>query len=191
MAECIQNKCTAVPVAEIACGGFTINPHSCPEGYECTGDGLARDLPGQCTPVATDRTCGGIANLQCPAGQICVENPNDSCDPNNGGADCGGVCRDEICSGATARCAAGYHWDQYECNCVENSFCGGIAGFQCPAGKKCIDNPRDSCDPNNGGADCGGICVPEQDCRTTGCASGQYCTFCWFNYACVPVGALC
>ncbi|MDB4977834.1 MAG: hypothetical protein JWM56_20 [Candidatus Peribacteria bacterium] len=40
------------------------------------------------------------------------------------------------------------------------AFCGGIAGFQCGAGYTCIDNPNDSCNPANGGADCGGMCVP-------------------------------
>jgi hypothetical protein len=37
--------------------------------------------------------------------------------------------------------------------------CGGIAGFPCPAGKKCVDDPSDNCDPARGGADCAGICV--------------------------------
>ncbi len=37
--------------------------------------------------------------------------------------------------------------------------CGGIAGFPCPAGKKCVDDPSDNCDPTQGGADCSGICV--------------------------------
>jgi hypothetical protein len=37
-------------------------------------------------------------------------------------------------------------------------FCGGIAGIQCPTGYTCVDDPTDSCDPNAGGADCGGIC---------------------------------
>jgi hypothetical protein len=29
------------------------------------------------------------------------------------------------------------------------------------------------------------------DCRATGCRPGEYCTFCWFDYACVPDGAVC
>lgn len=37
--------------------------------------------------------------------------------------------------------------------------CGGIAGFRCPEGMKCVDDPTDDCDPNKGGADCAGICV--------------------------------
>jgi hypothetical protein len=38
--------------------------------------------------------CGGLAAVQCPEGLVCVDDPNDSCDPNTGGADCGGVCAD-------------------------------------------------------------------------------------------------
>jgi hypothetical protein len=37
--------------------------------------------------------------------------------------------------------------------------CGGIAGIPCPGAARCIDNPRDDCDPKQGGADCSGICV--------------------------------
>jgi hypothetical protein len=36
--------------------------------------------------------CGGIAGIQCPSGMDCIDNPNDSCDPKHGGADCGGIC---------------------------------------------------------------------------------------------------
>jgi len=40
------------------------------------------------------------------------------------------------------------------------AFCGGIAGFECPReGQLCVDDPCDDCDPAQGGADCGGICV--------------------------------
>jgi hypothetical protein len=48
--------------------------------------------------------------------------------------------------------------------------CGGIAGIQCPGGGKCVDDSSDSCDPNNGGADCGGIC---QCIETVSCISGD------------------
>ncbi len=37
--------------------------------------------------------------------------------------------------------------------------CGGIAGFPCPEGMKCVDDPVDDCDPAKGGADCAGMCV--------------------------------
>jgi hypothetical protein len=40
------------------------------------------------------------------------------------------------------------------------TFCGGIAGIHCPDDQTCVDDPSDSCDPMNGGADCGGMCIP-------------------------------
>jgi eight-cysteine-cluster-containing protein len=40
------------------------------------------------------------------------------------------------------------------------AFCGGFAGIPCERGFDCVDDPNDDCDPANGGADCGGICVP-------------------------------
>lgn len=49
-------------------------------------------------------------------------------------------------------------------------FCGGIAGFPCPGSGACVDDPRDDCDPTQGGADCGGIC----ECQALGlCVEGS------------------
>src|SRR5262245_37563125 len=39
------------------------------------------------------QACGGIAGKPCPQGEVCVDDPNDSCDPKTGGADCTGTCR--------------------------------------------------------------------------------------------------
>ena len=98
------------------------------------------------TPVSSQVTdvqysppqaCGGIAGIKCPDGQTCVDDPNDSCDPAHGGADCPGICK------------AKYSPPQA---------CGGIAGIKCPDGQTCVDDPNDSCDPAHGGADCSGIC---------------------------------
>lgn len=44
------------------------------------------------------------------------------------------------------------------CTANQGDFCGGIAGFPCPEGYTCVDDPSDDCDPTRGGADCGGIC---------------------------------
>jgi len=49
---------------------------------------------------------------------------------------------------------------------AEGQFCGGFAGFPCPEGYSCEDDPNDGCDPTRGGADCGGVCV-----RTAGGSS--------------------
>ena len=37
--------------------------------------------------------------------------------------------------------------------------CGGFAGLECPGGMMCVDFPGDGCNPNQGGADCIGMCV--------------------------------
>jgi hypothetical protein len=65
----------------------------------------------------------------------------------------------------------------------EPAFCGGIAGFPCPDGQQCIDDPDDDCDPNNGGADCGGICVDGEQCGDAVCGAGLVC--------CNPVMGIC
>jgi hypothetical protein len=93
--ECNQgtHKCELVKPADIKCGGF-IAPamqHQCPDGYNCThpvGPGHNPDTAGTCVQF-----CGGIANIQCHGqNESCVDDPNDSCDPAHGGADCGGIC---------------------------------------------------------------------------------------------------
>jgi len=39
--------------------------------------------------------------------------------------------------------------------------CGGLIGRGCEGTyEKCIDDPRDDCDPAKGGSDCIGVCVP-------------------------------
>lgn len=36
--------------------------------------------------------CGGILNLSCPHGQVCVDDPDDDCIPEHGTSDCPGIC---------------------------------------------------------------------------------------------------
>jgi hypothetical protein len=43
-------------------------------------------------PDDTKKPCGGFGGLQCGDGEICVDDPSDTCDPMQGGADCMGVC---------------------------------------------------------------------------------------------------
>jgi PrcB C-terminal len=79
---------------------------------------------------------------------------------------------------ADLTCVEGQHCEMLEIECITTPCndipvcvndapavptCGGIAGIDCPGLGTCLDNPFDSCDPNNGGADCGGLC----SCLTT------------------------
>lgn len=113
MAECNTNthKCELVAPKDIACGGRTTNPHACPQGYVCQG--AANDGTGSCV-----KRCGGIAGIQCDSGEICVDDPTDNCDPNNGGADCMGTCKTCV---QNTMCTNGHHWDAAQCKCVANA----------------------------------------------------------------------
>ncbi len=69
--------------------------------------------------------CGGFGNIQCPGSLVCVDDPNDGCDPNNGGADCGGICQDlvyigdspEQCQVIKFACDPGYTFFSDDCGC--------------------------------------------------------------------------
>ena len=95
VAECNRDtgKCEMVEIADIKCGGHTPTPHLCPPDTECQGPALASDGFGSCLAPAAPAFCGGFANIACPVGLTCVDDPNDSCDPQHGGADCGGICQ--------------------------------------------------------------------------------------------------
>ena len=178
----------------------------CPAGSVCD------PTTGKCGPGPVH--CGGIAGIACPGIGRCVDDPSDSCDPNAGGADCGGICscvQNVLCTidhkfdsspsvcacvpnnpptcppvctiycqygnvpdangcptckcnpppdaCAAVLCPAGSTCDPATGKCSAAPVrCGGIAGIACPGIGHCVDDPSDSCDPNAGGADCGGIC---------------------------------
>ncbi|WP_257462548.1 hypothetical protein [Archangium lipolyticum] len=54
----------------------------------------------------------------------------------------------------------------------EGEFCGGIAAIRCAEGLSCVDDPNDGCDPNQGGRDCGGICVAQTE-QQLSCGKGH------------------
>lgn len=218
----------------------------------CAPDTTCEVVDGDavCTPnePSDEVFCGGFAGIECPGAGQCFDDPSDDCDPDNGGADCSGVCdcsgvlllcipgtvfdddpnvcacvpqEPEVDACAAVRCREGTHCevvdggavcvpDENPCNLVdcppdrpvcevqdgeavcvsaENPcnlvdcppdrpvcevqngeavcvaaggggapFCGGIAAFECPGAGQCVDDTSDDCDPENGGADCGGVC---------------------------------
>jgi hypothetical protein len=177
------------------CGGIAGIP--CPAGQECVDDPSDDCDPNNggadCGGICKAPFCGGIAGIPCADGQDCIDDPSDDCDPNNGGADCGG-----ICVPATNPCAAVLCQTGTQCVVIGGKavckppFCGGIAGFPCPDGLQCIDDPSDDCDPNKGGADCGGICVPPKGdpCGKVVCGPGTTCCNASCGI-CTPPGMVC
>jgi hypothetical protein len=85
-----RSQCQMVEPFGMHCGGFIRNSHQCPGDLSCRLNRIP-DVGGICVPQAF-QTCGGFAARQCADGMGCVDDPADSCDPNNGGADCGGIC---------------------------------------------------------------------------------------------------
>jgi hypothetical protein len=98
--------------------------------------------------------CGGIAAFPCPGAGVCQDDPSDSCDPKNGGADCGGLCS---CGPNNKLCARGTVWngDPAVCACVpENPAPGPTCGQNtCPAGQTCCNASCGICAPM------GGVCI--------------------------------
>lgn len=123
---------------------------------------------------ALRQACGGFAGFACPDGQICVDDPSDSCDPESGGADCIGVCRNEpggrqcdhgrgvtYVSRSTAECAA------IRFLCAE-----GSEPFFNECGCGCRPIPGESCGPTTCGE--GEVCCNESCGICT--APGGFCT---------------
>jgi hypothetical protein len=84
--------------AYAACGGMLNPPHTCQDGEQCIDDpriknscGMACDIPGICVSDEAP-VCGGFAGFPCPDGLDCYDYPGDGCDPDEGGADCIGIC---------------------------------------------------------------------------------------------------
>lgn len=125
--------------------------------------------------VAGGDECGGFLGLECPAGQVCADDPSDDCDPDRGGADCPGICEDtHACGGFLGLqcpedlaciddpgddCHPDLGGDDCIGICVPH--CAGFLGLGCPDGSTCVDDPGDDCYPTKGGADCTGICIPD------------------------------
>ncbi len=143
VAQCdfTTHACQMIDPTQIHCGGF-INPsHSCPSGYSCKFSGVP-DVGGTCVQSCDPTTlaceayqhadltacacvdnpsCGGFAGTACsdPNYPRCVDDPRDTCDPTNGGADCPGICEPGCVDNVF--CMTGTHWDSVACTCVSNS----------------------------------------------------------------------
>ncbi len=85
--ELRPEACPAVYMPVCGCDGNTYG-NSCEAA--ASGTGVLHE--GECEPPPPGGFCGGFAGIECPEGQVCVDDETDDCDPAMGGADCAGVC---------------------------------------------------------------------------------------------------
>lgn len=177
--------------------GFVVGCSPAPTP-SCGNGGAATD------PACQQKVfCGGIAGIACPGSGTCVDDPSDSCDPKNGGADCGGICTCSI----RALCIKGNHFDPSPtvCACVPDV--GSCALVRCASGTHCqVVNDSAQCVEDattcaavlcEVGTQCvedSGVahCVPQSgvQCGTVTCANGQYCCNASCGM-CAPPGVAC
>lgn len=128
-------------------------------------------VPGLCAPpIDSCITCSDgsqkCAEAHCVDGACKVSYPSCSpppqCTRNDQCPQLGIACK--LCLDGSTACPSSWCGADGLCHnttpsCQEPKMCGGFAGLPCPSTQHCIDDPRDDCDPKNGGADCSGICV--------------------------------
>jgi hypothetical protein len=146
--KCVPDPVVCPPVCAIACQfGNVLDANGCPTcacnpnpcGAVLCAPGTHCDS-GKC--LSDGVACGGIAGKACPGFGKCVDDPNDSCDPNAGGADCAGICT----CGQNVSCAVNTRFDSSPsvCTCVPVSS-GACPPEKCPspgpkvASTKCAD----------------------------------------------------
>ena len=142
--------CMSLPGDQVA-GSSEVAPAyqcSCADGTTSSGSSCAS------TSAIVPEPCGGFAGTSCSDKSMeCIDDPSDSCNPEDGGADCIGICV-ATCGGFTTGPQPG-----------------------CPNGFICTNNPNTpDCLL---AADCVGVCSPLPTCKLsdgTGCPEGYSCT---------------
>ena len=122
---------------ELRVGTICAGPH----GVTCPGDQYCAGGVGKCPSEAQPGRCAAKPD-------VCTNVHDLVCG-------CDGQTYGNACLAAAVGVSVA---SQGEC-APKPAFCGGFGGFPCPKGQTCIDDPSDECDPKNGGADCGGICI--------------------------------
>lgn len=169
--------------------------------------GCAADVAPSSDELVRPRFCGGIAGFPCPEGFVCIDDPRDDCDPENGGADCGGICvRDrcdyddpnriyygrslEECARIRFLCKPGMEYFADECGCgcqVPRSDCAERA--RCPRGTEWNEDTC-SCERVIGVPSPDPITLPGMRCGDTVCSGGTVCCNASCGI-CTPPGGAC
>lgn len=152
-------------------GLLMLAPACAPEGPEVS-DETSADQDEALKPGA--QFCGGFANLQCPSGYTCVDDPTDGCNPAKGGADCGGYCKKAAPKGNACKDPN----RQYVATSPEEC---QLVKFFCAEGTPFFDDCGCGCDTSTATA---------TPCGTSTCGAGQYCCNASCGI-CAPEGGVC
>jgi hypothetical protein len=79
------DSCAEIAAPVCGCEGRTYD-------NACLAAAAGAAIASKAACPARGESCGGVANIACPAGQVCVDDPADDCEPRTGGSDCSGVC---------------------------------------------------------------------------------------------------
>ncbi|AKT36465.1 hypothetical protein [Chondromyces crocatus] len=102
-----------------------------------TGEGVeAGEVAQDALEEFGEQFCGGIANMPCPDGFACVDDPHDDCDPRRGGYDCGGICVPESDENTPPGAQEACSYDEEDKNYVLRDPQTCMAAlFRCPDGQ--------------------------------------------------------
>ena len=140
---CVATPILCHPEADDCPNGMVCDPYacapSCPGCEDCNPACVAKPKPAPCCDIADMPGFNG--NPFCFEGASCCGDGTWQCNQGNGQPSCDAL--GDMCP---------------------LTECGGFAGIPCPDGQTCVDFPLDECDPDNGGADCAGVCIDDHAC---------------------------
>ena len=161
----------------------------CAPGYVCE---LGQCVPEDCPVMTHVRTPDGRCEPKCYGPEQCGD--EQYCNVTE-------VCLDDPACPACDVCVGWCEPSKRDCR---PTGCNGEICADQDVASPCVALPEFACYRELGVCarqDWGGcdwtptpeldMCLAEFDCRTQGCGEGDYCTFCWAGFACIPEGAIC